>query len=254
MNLRIYDVHVIELLRVSKTYPNGAVAVRDVSFTVATGTITCLIGASGCGKTTTLRMINRLVEPTSGEIRVDGRKVSERDPIELRRTIGYVVQDGGLLPHMTAGENVALLETVKGTKPAAREKRVRELLDLVGLEPDTYARRYPAELSGGQRQRVAIARALVADPPLLLMDEPFAALDPLLRAQLQEELARLQRALARTVVLVTHDLLEAFRLATRIVLMRDGCVVQEGTREDFLERPADSFVREFVGAQTRGLA
>jgi osmoprotectant transport system ATP-binding protein len=245
---------VIELLHVSKAYQGGAVAVRDVSFRVERGSITCLIGASGCGKTTTLRMINRLVEPTGGEVRVDGAPVRDVDPIALRRSIGYVVQDGGLLPHLTVSDNVALLEIVKGTPERARARRVSELLELVGLPPGTYARRYPAELSGGQKQRVAIARALVADPPILLMDEPFAALDPLLRAQLQDELLRLQRALARTIVMVTHDLLEAFRLASRIILMREGRVVQDGARTDFLERPTDDFVAEFVRAQTRGIA
>jgi osmoprotectant transport system ATP-binding protein len=251
--LRIYDAHVIELLRVSKTYQNGVVAVRDVSLRVERGTIACLIGTSGCGKTTTLRMINRLVEPTEGDIRVDGKRVGDVDPIALRRSIGYVVQDGGLLPHLTVRDNVALLEIVKGTPTAERERRVAEVLDLVGLAPKTYAGRYPAELSGGQKQRVAIARALVGNPAVLLMDEPFAALDPLLRAQLQDELLRLQRALARTIVMVTHDLLEAFRLASRIVLMRDGRVVQEGSRADFVDRPADPFVAHFVRTQTGGL-
>jgi osmoprotectant transport system ATP-binding protein len=245
---------VIELLHVSKAYQGGAVAVRDVSFRVARGSMTCLIGASGCGKTTTLRMINRLVEPTGGEVRVDGAPVRDVDPIALRRSIGYVVQDGALLPHLTVSDNVALLETVKGTPERTRARRVEELLELVGMPPGTYARRYPAELSGGQKQRVAIARALVADPPILLMDEPFAALDPLLRAQLQDELLRLQRALARTIVMVTHDLLEAFRLASRIILLREGRVVQDGARADFLERPADDFVAAFVRAQTRGIA
>jgi osmoprotectant transport system ATP-binding protein len=245
---------VIEFLRVWKRYQDGAVAVRDLSFRVERGTITCLIGASGCGKTTTLRMINRLVEPSEGEVRVGGASVREVDPITLRRSIGYVVQDGGLLPHLTVSENVALLEVVKGTPLRERTRRVGELLELVGLPPRTYATRYPAELSGGQRQRVAIARALVANPPILLMDEPFAALDPVLRAQLQDELLRLQRALSCTVVMVTHDLLEAFRLATRIVLVREGRVAQEGAREDFLERPADDGVAEIVRAQTRGIA
>ncbi len=244
----------IELLRVSKTYQSGVVAVRDVSFRVERGTITCLIGTSGCGKTTTLRMINRLVEPTEGEIRVDGKRIADLDPIALRRSIGYVVQDGGLLPHLTVRDNVALLEVVKGTPTAERERRVAAVLELVGLAPETYAGRYPAELSGGQKQRVAIARALVGDPAVLLMDEPFAALDPLLRAQLQDELLRLQRALVRTIVMVTHDLLEAFRLASRIVLMRDGRVLQDGSRADLLERPADPFVAHFVRTQTGGLS
>jgi osmoprotectant transport system ATP-binding protein len=247
-------VHVIELLSVSKTYQNGAVAVRDVSLRVERGTIACLIGTSGCGKTTTLRMINRLVEPTEGEIRVDGKRVRDLDPIALRRSIGYVVQDGGLLPHLTVRDNVALLEIVKGTRAVERERRVAEVLELVGLAPKTYDGRYPAELSGGQKQRVAIARALMGNPAVLLMDEPFAALDPLLRAQLQDELLRLQRVLERTIVMVTHDLLEAFRLGSRIVLMRDGRVVQDGSRADFLERPADPFVAHFVRTQTGGLS
>jgi osmoprotectant transport system ATP-binding protein len=196
-------------------------------------------------------MINRLVEPTSGEIRVNGRAVRDEEPIALRRSIGYVVQDGGLLPHLTVQGNVALLADV--VRMPNRARRTDEVLDLVGLDPRAFGARYPSELSGGQKQRVAIARALVCDPQILLMDEPFAALDAILRAQLQEELLRLQRTLARTIVLVTHDLVEAFRLGTRIVLMRDGGVVQTGTREDFVERPRDAFVAELVRAQMRGL-
>ena len=242
----------IELVRVSKSYQSGAFAVRDVSFTVDRGTTVCLIGTSGSGKTTTLRMINRLVEPTSGEIRVGGRAIDREDPIALRRSIGYVVQEGGLLPHLTVRENVALLAEI--VRMPDRDRRVDELLDLVGLEPRRYALRYPSELSGGQRQRVAIARALVCDPEVLLMDEPFSALDALLRAQLGEELVRLQKTLERTIVLVTHDLIEAFRVATRIVLLHDGEIAQEGTRDDFVHRPANDFVAEFVRAQTRGLA
>jgi osmoprotectant transport system ATP-binding protein len=251
---------VIELARVRKTYqsstttaqPHDVVAVRDVSLAIAKGTTVCLLGASGCGKTTTLRMMNRLVEPTSGVVRVNGRDVRETDPIALRRSIGYVVQEGGLLPHLTVRENVSLLADVMRTP--RRDARADEVLDLVGLDPRTYAARYPSQLSGGQKQRVAIARALMGDPEILLMDEPFAALDPVLRAQLQGEVVRLQSSRARTIVMVTHDVLEAFRLATRIVLMREGRVVQEGTRADFLERPADAYVAELVGAQTRGLA
>jgi osmoprotectant transport system ATP-binding protein len=245
-------VHVIELVRVSKSYQSGAFAVRDVTITVEKGTTVCIIGTSGSGKTTTLRMINRLVEPTSGTIRVGGKAIANEDPIALRRSIGYVVQDGGLLPHLTVRANVGLLAEI--VRMPNRDRRVDEVLDLVGLEPRTFASRHPSELSGGQKQRVAIARALVCDPEVLLMDEPFSALDALLRAQLGEELVRLQRTLKRTIVLVTHDLIEAFRVATRIVLMKDGAVVQEGAREDFLARPANEFVAEFVRAQTRGIA
>ncbi|HUS68811.1 MAG TPA: ATP-binding cassette domain-containing protein [Kofleriaceae bacterium] len=243
----------LELRKVKKVFPGGAVAVDGVSFEVPTGTITCLLGTSGCGKTTTLKMINRLLEPTAGDILLDGRSVRDGDPVTLRRGIGYVVQKGGLMPHMTARRNVALLEEVKGTAARARASRADELLALVGLAPAEYGDRYPSEMSGGQQQRVGIARALMSDPPVLLMDEPFSALDPITRSRIHEELLRINARLKKTIVIVTHDLAEAFKLGDDIVLMRAGRIVQRGRREDFLERPADDFAAEFIRSQTEGI-
>jgi osmoprotectant transport system ATP-binding protein len=244
----------ITLSEVRKVYGGSAVAVDGVSFEVPEGTTTCLIGMSGCGKTTTLKMINRLLEPTAGEIRVNGGSVREQDAIQLRRSIGYVVQKGGLMPHMTVRRNVALLEEVKRAEAKARGKRADELLDLVGLQPDQYGDRYPGELSGGQQQRVGIARALMSDPPVLLMDEPFGALDPITRSRMHAELLRINSKLRKTIVIVTHDLAETFKLGDDIILMRAGKIVQRGRRADFLERPADDFVEEFVRSQVDGIA
>jgi osmoprotectant transport system ATP-binding protein len=243
----------LELRNLRKVFPGGAVAVDGVSLHVPRGTITCLLGTSGCGKTTTLKMINRLLEPTSGDVLLEGSSVRARDPVGLRREIGYVVQKGGLMPHMTAARNVALLEEVRGTPARLRARRADELLDLVGLPPDQYRGRYPAELSGGQQQRVGIARALMSDPPLLLMDEPFSALDPLTRARIHGELLLINQRLKKTIVLVTHDLAEAFKLGDDIVLMRAGRIVQRGSRDDFLSRPIDEFAAEFVRSHTDGL-
>lgn len=242
----------IKVTNVKKVYPGGTVAVDSISFHVPEGTITCLIGTSGCGKTTTLKMINRLVEPSEGEILINGRPVQKSDPIELRRSIGYVIQRGGLMPHMTIRRNIALLEEVKGTAPEKRKARAEELMQLVGLPPETYAHRYPAELSGGQQQRVGIARALMADPPVLLMDEPFGALDPITRSHLHQELLTLNRQLKKTIMIVTHDLAEAFKLGNEIILMNKGQVVQKGGRSDFIENPANDFAAEFVSSQMEG--
>ncbi len=240
---------VIELVDVRKVHRQGAsevVSVDGVSLVVPAGTTLCLIGTSGSGKTTTLRMINRLVEPTSGSVRIDGRDVNERDPIALRRGIGYVTQRGGLFPHLTVAQNVGLLLRLEGWSEARVGERVQELLERVALSG--LGGRYPRELSGGQRQRVGVARALALDPPHLLMDEPFGALDPITRRELQGELARLWKKLEKTVIVVTHDLAEAFALGDRVALMRAGKIVQEGTEADFRERPADAFVAEFVAA------
>lgn len=243
----------LELRKVRKVFPNGAIAVDGVSFAVPTGTITCLLGTSGCGKTTTLKMINRLLEPSSGDILLDGESVRSRDPVGLRRAIGYVVQKGGLMPHMTVRRNVGLLEEVKGSAARSRARRADELLALVGLSPADHGDRYPAELSGGQQQRVGIARALMSDPPVLLMDEPFSALDPITRARIHDELLRINQRLKKTIVIVTHDLAEAFKLADDIVLMRAGRIVQRGCRDDFIERPIDDFAAEFIRSQTEGI-
>jgi len=206
-----------------------------------------LIGPSGCGKTTTMRMINRMIDPDEGRILVDGRDIARVDPVELRRGIGYVIQQVGLFPHLTIAENVATVPRLLGWSAARVTQRVDELLALVDMDPALYRARFPRELSGGQKQRVGVARALAADPPLLLMDEPFGALDPLTRAALQDEFLRLLRELSKTIVFVTHDMDEALKLGTRIAVLREGRVVQYDTPAQLLAHPADAFVESFVG-------
>jgi osmoprotectant transport system ATP-binding protein len=207
-----------------------------------------LVGTSGSGKTTLLRMINRMVDPTSGTVLIDGTDVSTVDPVRLRRSIGYVMQNSGLLPHRTVVENVMTVPLLSGVRRSQARSRAMELLETVGLDA-SLARKYPAQLSGGQQQRVGVARGLAADPNILLMDEPFGAVDPLVRAELQDELLRLQRELGKTVVFVTHDIDEAFRLGEQVVILRTGGeVVQRGTPAEILAQPADDFVRGFVGA------
>jgi len=194
-------------------------------------------------------MINRLVEPTSGNIQVDGYSICDVDVIELRRSIGYVIQSGGLLPHMTVARNIWLPQEAIGTSHDSQSDRVAELLELVGLDPSRFSNRYPSELSGGQQQRVGIARALVSDPPVLLMDEPFGALDPITRRRLQDELLSINKRLNKTIVLVTHDIHEAFRLGSDIILLSDGAIVQRGGAVSFVDAPSTDFVREFVSSQ-----
>jgi osmoprotectant transport system ATP-binding protein len=227
-------------------------AVDDVSLEVAAGELCVLIGPSGSGKTTTMRMINRLEVPTAGRIIVDARDISSLDVVVLRRTIGYVIQQGGLFPHFTVADNVSIVPRLLRWPAEKRRRRARELLALVGLPPEQFANRYPRQLSGGQQQRVGVARALAADPPIVLMDEPFGAVDPITRKQLQRELRRIQAEVRKTIVFVTHDISEAFLLGERIVLMIDGRVVQNGTPADLLRRPADPFVTHFIG-EDRGL-
>ena len=239
----------IRLVGVGKTYADGTVAVHDLDLEVARGQIMCLVGPSGCGKSTTLKMINRLIEPTSGRIWLDGHDVTSVDPVQLRRGIGYVIQQVGLFPHQKIAVNVATVLSLLGTSKAQARARALELLELVGLDPDTYADRYPHQLSGGQQQRVGVARALAADPPVLLMDEPFGAVDPVIRSRLQDEFLRLQRELHKTVVLVTHDIDEAVRLGDRVaVFATGGRMAQVGTPAQVLGRPADDFVADFVGS------
>ncbi|HLF84066.1 MAG TPA: ATP-binding cassette domain-containing protein [Blastocatellia bacterium] len=211
----------------------GRALVERLQFDVLRGETLVLLGRSGSGKTTTLKLINRLLEPTSGEIRVEGKPTLDWDPIELRRHIGYVIQDTGLFPHFTVERNVAVVPRLKAWPEQKTRERVRELLDLVGLDAEVFARRYPRELSGGQRQRVGVARALAADPPIVLMDEPFGALDPLTRAELQREFAALTKRLGKTIVFVTHDIREAFTLASRIGLFKDGHLIELATPEQF---------------------
>ncbi len=243
----------IRLSGVGKTYPDGTVAVQELDLEVRRGELVVLVGPSGCGKSTTLKMINRLIEPTTGTIEIDGEDVTRQDPVKLRRGIGYVIQQIGLFPHQKIVTNVMTVPLLYGETKATARKRAHELMTLVGLDPDTYSDRYPHQLSGGQRQRVGVARALAADPPVLLMDEPFGAVDPVVRVRLQDEFLHLQRDLGKTVVLVTHDIDEAVRMGDRVaVLATGGRLAQFATPAELLGRPADDFVADFVGS-TRGL-
>ena len=243
----------IRLAGVGKTYPDGTVAVESLDLEVNAGELVVLVGPSGCGKSTTLKMINRLIEPTTGTIEIDGRNVTGEDPVKLRRGIGYVIQQVGLFPHQKIIANVMTVPLLYGESKATARERASELLDMVGLDPATYGSRYPHQLSGGQRQRVGVARALAADPPVLLMDEPFGAVDPVVRVHLQDEFLKVQRELGKTVVLVTHDIDEAVKMGDRVAVFAvGGRLAQFGTPAELLGHPADDFVEDFVGA-TRGL-
>ncbi|NLA55367.1 MAG: ATP-binding cassette domain-containing protein [Corynebacterium humireducens] len=245
----------IEFDDVSRTYPGSATpAVEGFSYCVESGSTTVFVGPSGCGKTTLLRMVNRMVSPDAGRVLVRGADVAYLDPVRLRRSIGYVMQHSGLLPHRTVLDNVATVAQLSGMPRTVARQRAVEMLRLVGLHPDL-GRRYPAELSGGQAQRVGVARGLVADPDILLMDEPFGAVDPVVRRGLQEEVLALQERKARTILMVTHDIDEAFLLGDRIVLLGDrACIEQTGPPEEFLTAPANNRVREFTGAEGRMLS
>ncbi|MEV4944133.1 ATP-binding cassette domain-containing protein [Streptomyces sp. NPDC053755] len=242
----------IRFEHVTKRYADGTTAVEDLSFEVAEGELVTLVGPSGCGKTTTMKMVNRLIEPTQGRILLDGTDIAGVDPVRLRRRIGYVIQQVGLFPHRTVLDNTATVPHLLGAPRAKARARAAELLDLVGLDPRTYGDRYPEQLSGGQRQRVGVARALAADPPVLLMDEPFGAVDPVVRERLQSEFLRLQSQVRKTVLLVTHDLEEAVRLGDRIAVYGHGTIEQFDTPAAVLAAPATPYVAEFVGAD-RGL-
>lgn len=243
----------IRLEHLTKVYGGGAMAVDHLDLEIGEGELCVLVGPSGCGKTTTMKMINRLVEPTSGRILLGDEDVTHVDPVALRRRIGYVIQQVGLFPHLTIAENVATVPKLLGWDKARVRARVGELLELVGLPPATYAKRYPSQLSGGQRQRVGVARALGADPPVLLMDEPFGAIDPITRGRLQDEFLRLQREVCKTIVFVTHDVEEAIRLGDRIAILAQGGVLsQYDTPARILGDPASPFVADFVGVD-RGL-
>jgi osmoprotectant transport system ATP-binding protein len=238
---------VIEFQAVTKQYPDGTVAVHELDLTIEAGQITVFVGPSGCGKTTSLRMINRMIDATSGKILIDGADITTSDPPVLRRGIGYVIQQAGLFPHRTVLDNVATVPVLTGASRRTARARAAELLELVGL-PAGLTKRYPAQLSGGQQQRVGVARALAADPPILLMDEPFSAVDPIVREGLQEELLRLQAELAKTIVFVTHDIDEAIKIGDKVAVFRTGGVLaQYDAPAALLGRPADDFVSSFVG-------
>ncbi|NOU96306.1 betaine/proline/choline family ABC transporter ATP-binding protein [Paenibacillus sp. LMG 31456] len=237
----------IRFENVRKTYDDGYVALKHIDMEFKEGELTVLIGPSGCGKTTLMKLINRLNNPSEGRVLIRGRDISQTNPVELRRSIGYVIQNIGLFPHMTIADNVAVVPNLLHWDKDRIHKRVDQLLRLVNLDPETYRSRYPAELSGGQQQRIGIIRALAAEPELILLDEPFSALDPISREQLQDELVRLQHELNQTIVFVTHDMDEALKIADTIVLMKDGEVVQTGRPEQILRHPANDFVKSFIG-------
>ena len=239
----------IELNRVTKIYPGAAQpAVDSVSLTVPQGEICVFIGPSGCGKTTLMRLINRLIPLTSGSISVDGKDIMTLNPIELRRQIGYVIQQVGLFPHMTVRDNIATVPKLLGWTKAKIDERVDELLGLVNLDPREFRDRYPRQLSGGQAQRIGVARAMAADPTTMLMDEPFGAIDPINREVLQDEFLRIQAKLKKTIIFVTHDINEAIKMGQRVVLLQDGRLVQAGLPDELLNRPANEFVKSFVGS------
>ena len=236
---------------ITKSYLAGINAVADFTLSIAEGELLAIIGPSGCGKTTVLKMLNRLVEPTSGRILLNGKDIRTLDPIALRRSMGYVIQQVGLFPHMNILDNIAVVPDILGWPAEKQRTRALELLDLIDMNPAEFAHRYPYQLSGGQQQRVGVLRALAADPAVILMDEPFGAVDPLTRTKLQQELKTLHTRLKKTILLVTHDIDEAFRLADRVLLMQGGQIVQLGKPAELLEHPATSFVREYIGSHRR---
>ncbi len=239
----------IEIVELVKQFPGTArPAVDRLTLSIPEGEVCVLIGPSGCGKTTTMRIVNRMIEPDAGLVKVAGRDIMQADPVTLRRSIGYVIQQVGLFPHWTIAENVATVPHLLGWNAAQIQRRVDELLELVGMDPALYRGRFPRELSGGQKQRVGVARALAADPPVMLMDEPFGAIDPITRNRLQDEFLKILRALKKTIVFVTHDIDEAIKMGDRIAILKDGALLQYDTPERILAAPADPFVSEFVGA------
>ncbi|MDM5225919.1 ABC transporter ATP-binding protein [Cytobacillus sp. NJ13] len=239
----------IQFDNVSKQYGDGTQAVDSINLHIKEGEFFVIIGPSGSGKTTVLKMINRLIPLTSGTISIKGKRISDYDIHELRWDIGYVLQQVALFPHMTIGENIAIVPELKNWEQGKIKERIDELLEMVGLEPDIYRSRKPHELSGGQQQRVGVTRALAANPPIILMDEPFSALDPISREKLQDDLIHLQKKIKKTIVFVTHDMKEALKLGDRICVMKDGEIVQIGTPEELLANPENEFVRQFVGEE-----
>lgn len=238
----------IEIKNIVKT-AGEKVILDDISLTIESGSFVVLIGPSGCGKTTTLKLLNKLIEPTSGEIYIDGKPISKEDPIKLRRNIGYVIQNIGLFPHLTIKENIELIPKLKGDKSEEEISETTErLIKMVGLDPDEFLYKYPTELSGGQQQRIGVIRAIATDADIILMDEPFSALDPITRTQLQEWLYELQQELKKTIIFVTHDMDEALKLADKICIMQGGKIQQYDTAENLLKHPANSFVKDFIGS------
>ncbi|MGD6818869.1 ABC transporter ATP-binding protein [Metabacillus sp. 84] len=239
----------IRFEKAAKVYPDGTRAVQSMDLEIKKGEFFVFIGPSGCGKTTTMKMINRLIDPSDGKVFIQDKNVQEYEIHELRWNIGYVLQQIALFPHMTIEENIAIVPELKKWTPDQINKRVDELLDMVGLEPETYRSRKPSELSGGQQQRIGVVRALAADPDIILMDEPFSALDPISREKLQTDIADLQKRIKKTIVFVTHDMQEALALGDRIAIMKDGQVIQADTPQKLIEQPANDFVREFIGSR-----
>ncbi|MGM0898852.1 MAG: ABC transporter ATP-binding protein [Bacillota bacterium] len=235
--------------KVTKQFPDGTEALKDISLVLPTRQLTAIIGPSGCGKTTLMKMVNKLENPTAGSIYIDEEPITGMDEVKLRRSIGYVIQRIGLFPHMTIKENVSLVPKLLNWPAEQTEQRAKELLQLVGLDPAVFLERYPLELSGGQQQRVGVVRALAGDPNIVLMDEPFSALDPISREQLQDELRHLQQEIHKTIVFVTHDMDEALKIADTIVVMRDGKIEQIGTPQQLIDEPANEFVHSFIGAE-----
>ncbi len=244
-----WEVNMIKFENVSKVYNDGFKAVDSVSFEIPEGEFLVIIGPSGSGKSTTMKMINRMIPHTNGTISIDGKDITKLNAAELRRNIGYVIQQIGLFPHYTIEKNIAIVPQLKGWNAQDVKKRVKELLEMVGLDPEIYSKRYPKELSGGQQQRVGVARALASNPRIILMDEPFGALDPITREQLQGELISLQQKLKKTIVFVTHDMDEALKLGDRIAIMKDGNLLQLDTPEKLLQEPSSGFVEEFIGKE-----
>ena len=239
----------IRFENITKVFPDGTKALRGVSLTIPKEQLVVIIGPSGCGKTTLLKLINRLETPTSGEIYVGDKAISTIDPVELRKTIGYVIQRIGLFPHMTIEKNAALVPNLKGWTKEKTTIRIYELMKMVGLEPEQFLRKYPLELSGGQQQRIGVVRALAANPDIILMDEPFSALDPISREQLQNEIKYLQEKIKKSIVFVTHDIDEALKIADIIVVMKDGVIEQMGTPTELIENPINDFVENFIGLE-----